>query len=232
MIRVLVVDDQPLVRAGVAGLLRGVDDITVVGEAQNGNEAIALTERLHPDVVIMDLRMPGMSGVEATRRIVQGFPAGAAAVQVVVLTLFPEDDEVVEALRAGAAGFVLKNLTAQELVTAIRTVTTGERLLSPDVTRQVLDVLVPRSQRPGSGGRGIPGDEAIGRRLRRLTDREADVLALLARGLSNQDIGRRLFIGEGTVKTHVHRILQKIEVQGRVQAAVFAHRSGLLGVRD
>jgi DNA-binding NarL/FixJ family response regulator len=210
-IRVLVADDQSMVRAGFRLLLRNEEDIDVVAEADNGAEAVEKTERFRPDVVLMDIRMPTLDGLEATRRIL----AADDRVRVLILTTFDLDEYIYEALQAGASGFVLKDDPPEQLLAAIRTVAAGDALLSPSVTRRVIRQFTKLpSPLPPTGF-----DE--------LTTREQDVLRLLTRGLSNAEIGAQLFIGETTVKTHVTRILQKLGLRDRAQAIVFAYRTGL-----
>ena len=210
-IRVLVADDQSLVRAGFRMLLSGEPDIDVVGEARDGREAVEAAARLRPAVVLMDIRMPELDGLEATRRIL----AGDAPPRILVLTTFDLDEYVYEALRAGACGFVLKDDPPEQLLTAIRVVARGEGLLSPAVTTRVIRRFA-RLHRPAPP----PG-------VTELTGREREVFRLMARGLSNAEIGRALYIGDTTVKTHITRILQKLDVRDRVQAGVLAHECGL-----
>jgi len=210
-IRVLVADDQSMVRAGFRMLLDDEPDIEVVAEASNGREAVDLASRFAPTVVLMDIRMPELDGLEATRRIL----AADAAARVLILTTFDLDEYVYEALRAGASGFVLKDDPPEQLIAAIRTVARGDALLSPAVTKRVIRRF-SRLPRPA------PPPE-----IQELTDRELDVLRLLARGLSNAEIGQELYIGETTVKTHVTHIFQKLGVRDRVQAVVLAHETGL-----
>jgi DNA-binding NarL/FixJ family response regulator len=211
-IRVLVADDQWMVRAGFRMLLKNAEDIDVVAEAEDGVEAVEKAARYAPNVVLMDIRMPILDGLEATRRIL----AGDELVRVLILTTFDLDEYIYEALRVGASGFVLKDDPPEQLLSAIRTVAAGDALLSPSVTRRVIQQftkLPSRTPPPGF-------DE--------LTSREHDVLRLLAQGLSNAEIGAQLFIGETTVKTHVTRILQKLDVRDRAQAIVFAYRAGIV----
>ena len=211
MIRVLVVDDQSMVRAGFRMLLAGEPDIEVVAEASNGLEAVELAARFDPTVVLMDIRMPELDGLEATRRIL----AADGAARVLILTTFDLDEYVYEALRAGASGFVLKDDPPEQLIAAVRTVARGDALLSPSVTKGVIRQFtrVPRPAPP--------------RELDDLTERELDVLRLLAKGLSNAEIGRELYIGDTTVKTHITHILQKLGLRDRVQAVVLVHETGL-----
>ena len=211
MIRVLVVDDQTMVRAGFHLLLADEPDIEVVAEASNGRDAVAQAARLRPDVVLMDIRMPEMDGLEATRRIL----ATDTDARVLVLTTFDLDDYVFEALRAGASGFVLKDEPPEQLLGAVRTVAAGEALLSPSVTRRVIRRFATvRRQAPPAA-------------VADLTPRELEVLRLITRGLSNAEIGAELFISDTTVKTHVTRLLQKLDLRDRAQAIVLAYQTGL-----
>ena len=211
-IRVLVADDQWMVRDGFRMLLKNADGIEIVAEAENGLEAVEKVARFQPNVVLMDIRMPTLDGLEATRRIL----AADELVRVLILTTFDLDEYIYEALRAGASGFVLKDDPPEQLLAAIRTVAAGDALLSPSVTRRVIKQftkLPPRTPPTGF-------DE--------LTSREHEVLQLLAQGLSNAEIGTQLYIGETTVKTHVTRVLQKLDVRDRAQAIVVAYRAGLV----
>ena len=210
-IRVLVADDQSMVRAGFRMLLGGEEDIEVVAEASNGLEAVDKAARYDPTVVLMDIRMPELDGLEATRRILSADPAA----RVLILTTFDLDEYVYEALRAGASGFVLKDEPPEQLLAAIRTVAAGEALLSPAVTRRVIEQFtrVPRPTPP--------------KELEDLSERETEVFRLIARGLSNGEIAQELFISETTVKTHVTHILSKLGLRDRVQAVVLAYQSGL-----
>jgi len=210
-IRVLVADDQSMVRAGFRMLLTGEQDIEVVAEASNGREAIAMTERFNPAVVLMDIRMPEIDGLEATRRIL----AANQAARILILTTFGLDEYVYEALRAGASGFVLKDDPAEQLISAVRTVAAGNALLSPAITKRVIRQFT-RIARP-----------APPKELGELTEREREILRLIATGLSNAEIGRDLYISETTVKTHVTHILQKLGLRDRVQAVVLAYQAGL-----
>ena len=212
MIRVLLVDDQPLVRAGLRTLLEDESDIEVVGEAADGDEAVALVGALTPDVVLMDIRMPVVDGIEATKRIT----AQGSIARIVILTTFDLDEYVFSALRAGASGFMLKDATAEEIVRSIRVARSGDALLAPSVTRRLIERF--------SGH--LPKVES--RQLRSLTEREREVLLLVARGMSNTEIARRLFLGETTVKTHVAHMLDKLDLRDRVQAVVLAYESGLI----
>ncbi len=211
-IRTLVVDDQAMVRAGLRMLLAEEPDIEVVAEAGTGREAVAAAARHHPDVVLMDIRMPDLDGLEATRQIV----AADEHARVLILTTFDLDEYVFEALRAGASGFVLKDDPPEQLIAAVRTVAAGEALLSPAITRRVIRQFV-RAPRP-----------AAPPALDDLTAREREIYRLIARGLSNAEIGQELFITEATVKTHVARVLMKLGVRDRVQAVIVAFRAGLV----
>jgi DNA-binding NarL/FixJ family response regulator len=215
-IRVLLVDDQQLVRTGFRMILTDEADIEVVGEAGNGSQALDQVAHLDPDVVVMDIRMPVMDGVEATRRIVR---EGAGRSRVLILTTFDADEYVVEALRAGASGFVLKDVPPADFAPAIRTIAAGDALLAPSVTRQLLDRFRDRLPAPA-------GD--LHERLRELTDRELEVLKLVARGLSNREIAERLVLAEPTVKTHVSHMLLKLDLRDRAQAVVLAYEAGLV----
>jgi DNA-binding NarL/FixJ family response regulator len=210
-IRVLIADDQSMVRAGFRMLLSGEEDIEVVAEASNGLEAVTQAARFNPTVVLMDIRMPELDGLEATRRIL----AADSSARVLILTTFDLDEYVYEALRAGASGFVLKDDPAEQLIGAVRTVAAGEALLSPSITKRVIKqfVRVPRPDPP--------------KELDELTEREREILRLVARGLSNGEISQELFIGETTVKTHITHILQKLGLRDRVQAVVLAYQTGL-----
>jgi DNA-binding NarL/FixJ family response regulator len=210
-IRVLVADDQSMVRAGFRMLLSGEPDIDVVAEASNGLEAVDKALRFRPTVVLMDIRMPELDGLEATRRIL----AADDAARILILTTFDLDEYVYEGLRAGASGFVLKDDPPEQLLAAIRTVAAGNALLSPSVTKRVIEQFTRRPQ------------SAPPKALDELTEREVDVFRLVARGHSNAEIGRELYISETTVKTHVTHILQKLDLRDRVQAVVLAHEAGL-----
>ena len=215
-IRVVLADDQPLVRAGLRMILGAEDDIEVVGEAADGAEAVRACAELAPDVVLMDVRMPEVDGLEATRAIT----AAGEAPRVLVLTTFDLDDVVYDALRAGASGFLLKDAPEERLTTAIRVVADGGSLFAPSVTRRLIEEFARR--RPD---RATPAPEA----LHSLTERETEVLRQVARGLSNTEIAGALFVSENTVKTHVARILMKLGLRDRVQAVVLAYESGLVG---
>ena len=211
MIRVLVADDQSMVRAGFRMLLSGQEDIEVVAEASNGLDAVSQAARFHPTVVLMDIRMPELDGLEATRRILAADPDA----RVLILTTFDLDEYVYEALRAGASGFVLKDDPAEQLIAAVRTVAAGDSLLSPSVTKRVIKqfVRIPRPDPP--------------KELDELTARELEIFRLIADGLSNGEIAQQLYISETTVKTHITHILQKLNLRDRVQAVVLAYQTGL-----
>ena len=215
MTTLLIADDQALVRVGLRKILESEPDTTVVGEASDGQDAVAGTRRLRPDVVLMDIRMPVLDGIEATRRIAAAQPA----TRVLILTTFGLDDYVYDALRAGASGFMLKDAPPEEIAAAVRIVASGEALLAPAVTRAVIEgfTRTPARTQP-----------AIPRAVGDLTAREREVLDLLIRGLSNPEICRQLFISEATAKTHVARILQKLGLRDRVQAVIYAYESGLV----
>jgi DNA-binding NarL/FixJ family response regulator len=204
------------VRAGFRMILDAEDDIDVVGEASDGVEAIAEVRRLGPDIVLMDVRMPELDGIEATRRLLE---VGGIPTRVVMLTTFDMDEYVYEALRAGASGFLLKDVPPEQLVTGIRAVASGDALLAPSITRRVIEEFVQRP--PGSLLEPPP-------QVADLTERELEILRLLARGLSNAEIAKELFVSGTTVKTHVGRILMKLDLRDRVQAVVFAYESGLV----
>jgi DNA-binding NarL/FixJ family response regulator len=215
-VRVLLVDDQALIRAGFRMILEAEDDLEVVGECADGTQAIDSVKRFSPDVVLMDIRMPEMDGIEATRRIVGGDPD--TAVKVLMLTTFDLDEYVYDALRAGASGFLLKDVPADQLVAGIRLVAQGDALLAPSVTRR----LIQEFSRSPRGRTEQPAG------LDELTPREVEVFKLLARGMSNAEIAANLIVSETTVKTHVARILMKLEVRDRVQAVVLAYESGVV----
>jgi DNA-binding NarL/FixJ family response regulator len=214
-IRVVVADDQALVRAGFVSLLSAADDLTVVAEAADGHEAVAAARAHHPDVVLMDVRMPQLDGLAATRAITE--EASLTDVRVIVLTTYELDEYVFEALRAGASGFVTKDTRANELRDAVRVVASGQALLSPSVTRRVIDVFTARSVRTATPDR-----------LEALTDRERDVLELVGRGLTNQEIAGQLHMSPLTAKSHVSRILAKLGARDRAQLVVAAYESGLV----
>ncbi|MBF6177333.1 response regulator [Nocardia otitidiscaviarum] len=218
-IRVLVVDDQALVRGGFTMVLRMHDDIEVVGEAGTGLAAIEAAHRHRPDIVLMDIRMPEMDGLEATSRLLA---EADWEVRVLILTTFDPDDYVYRALRAGASAFVLKDMPADQLAAAVRTVADGGALLAPSITRRLI----------GRFARRLTTDTAITARLARLTDRERDVMTAIARGASNPEIATQLFIGPATVKSHVSSILTKLGLRDRTQIVVFAYESGLVEAGD
>jgi DNA-binding NarL/FixJ family response regulator len=218
MIGVLLVDDHPLIRKGFRLILEGETDIEVAGEAGDGATAVSMCSALHPDVVLMDIRMPGRDGIEATRDIVTaGLPS-----KVLILTTFDLDDYVYAGLRAGASGFLLKDTQPGDLVAAIRTIAAGDAVLGPGATKRLIQQFATMAQPgPPSGGRAA-------QILQVLTSREHDVFALIAAGLSNSEVADRLFLSEGTVKIHVGRILGKLGLRDRVQAVVLAYESGLI----
>jgi DNA-binding NarL/FixJ family response regulator len=218
--RVLIADDQALVRAGFRMILEAQPDIEVVAEAADGEAAVRLTGRHKPDVVLMDIRMPGLDGLEATRRLCDGFvtAAGVRPPRIVILTTFDLDEYVYAALRAGASGFLLKDVSPEHLVGAVRTVAVGDALLSPSITRR----LVERYAQPQAALDAAPGA------LARLTARETEVFRLLARGMSNAEIAEALMVSEATIKTHVAGILAKLELRNRAQAVVLAYESGIV----
>jgi DNA-binding NarL/FixJ family response regulator len=220
VIRVLVVDDQALVRAGFEALVDSADDLVVVGSARDGQEAVALTRSASPDVVLMDIRMPVMDGLQATTEILAD--PGTAGTRILILTTFDLDEYVFAALRAGASGFLLKDTPPAELLSGIRVVAEGEALLSPRVTRHLVEAYV---QRPAAGS---PAAGPAAPSLAGLTDRETEVLGLVARGLSNTEIGDRLHVSPATVKTHVGRLLMKLAARDRAQLVVTAYESGLV----
>lgn len=212
MIRLVVVDDQPVVRSGLRLILEGADDIDLVGDAADGQQALDVVRESLPDVVLMDIRMPGLDGIAATRELLRAHPA----LRVLILTTYDPDQYVYESLAAGASGFLLKSDAPERLLAGIRAVHAGESLFSPSVTRRLVERYV--STPPAATTSGTAG----------LTQRELDVLILIAHGLSNAEIGKRLFIGEGTVKTHVARILAKNSLRDRVQAVVLAYETGVV----
>jgi len=227
MIRVLLADDQALIRAGFRVLLEAAADIEVVGEAVNGEQAIELARAGHPDVILMDIRMPGTDGLAATHVITAD--ATLDGTRIVILTTFETDEYVYQALRAGASGFLVKDAEPEELIRAVRVVHRGEALLSPSVTRRLIASLASRA--PAGQPGGIPGGIPAGRPhpgLARLTEREREVLGLVARGLSNDEIAGRLFQSPLTTKTHVSRIITKLAVRDRAQLVVIAYESGLV----
>ncbi|ANJ28417.1 response regulator [Agromyces aureus] len=244
-IRVLVVDDQSLVRAGFRTILDSEDGIEVVGEASDGAAAITQVAALQPDVVCMDVQMPGMDGLEATRRITADATTSAA---VLVLTTFNREDYLFEALEAGASGFLLKNSSPEQLIEAVQVVARGDALLSPDVTRRVIEAVASRAERmpragevPETGAGSALASETGARsssvaampvsgspELDSLTDREREVLEFLAEGISNAEIAQRMWVGEATVKTHVSKVLMKLGLRDRVHAVVYAYEHGIV----
>jgi DNA-binding NarL/FixJ family response regulator len=246
VIRVLVVDDQTLVRGGFRTILDSEDGIEVVGEASNGDEAIARVAELEPDVVCMDVQMAGMDGLEATRRITAD---AASAAAVLVLTTFNREDYLFAALEAGASGFLLKNSSPEQLIEAVQVVARGDALLSPDVTRRVIEAVSGRSGRSGRPGSSDTSDASGASEaatepsairagagagatappeLSSLTEREREVLELLAEGISNAEIAQRMWVGEATVKTHVSKVLMKLGLRDRVHAVVYAYEHGVV----
>ncbi len=225
MIRVLLADDQALIRAGFHVLIDAADGLQVVGEAIDGAQAVDLARRERADVILMDIRMPGVDGLEATRRI--SAADDLAGVKVIILTTFESDEYVYQAIRAGASGFLVKDTEPADLIQAVRVVAKGDALLSPSVTRRLITDLASRPERPPPSG-------SLGRALAGLTDREREVLALVAEGLSNDEIAARLFLSPLTSKTHVSRIMTKLDARDRAQLVVIAYESGLVtpGGRD
>ncbi len=220
-IRLVIADDQPLLRTGFRMILEAERDMSVLGEAGNGEEAVALTRRLQPDVVLMDIRMPVMDGVEATRRIVSApAPSSGSGPRVLILTTFDLDEYIVQALRAGASGFLLKDVPPEDLAAAIRVVAAGDALLSPSITRRLLDRFASTFT--------VPGEPRRPAGLAELTERELEVFTLIGRGMSNQEIADQLVLGETTVKTHVSRVFSKLELRDRVQAVVLAYETGIV----
>jgi DNA-binding NarL/FixJ family response regulator len=217
-IRVLLVDDQSLLRLGFRMVLEAQPDIEVVGEAGDGAQGVAMTRSLHPDVVLMDVRMPVLDGIQATRQIL----ASGSAARILVLTTFNLDEYVFAALRAGASGFLLKDVPPADLLTGIRAVAAGDAMVAPNVTRRLLDAFAPHLPDPATGR--SPSDQ----RLDQLTDREREVLVQMARGRSNAEIADLLTVSEKTVKTHVGRILAKLGLRDRVQVVVFAYEAGIV----
>ena len=220
MIRVLLADDQPLVRAGFGMILDAEEDIEIVGEADDGALAVEQALRLTPDVVLMDIRMPGVDGLEATRRIIG--EESLAAVRVLVLTTFELDEYVFEALRAGASGFLVKHTQPAELIRAVREVARGEALLSPSVTRRLIAEFTARPVRP----RLVPAT------MHALTEREREIVALVAQGLTNDEIAAELVLSPATARTHVSRAMVKLQARDRAQLVVFAYQSGLVRPAD
>jgi DNA-binding NarL/FixJ family response regulator len=214
-VRVLIADDQALVRAGFKMILEAEPEIEVIGEAEDGVEAVEMIQRLKPDVALMDIRMPRLNGLEATRQIVNG--DGEAPTRVLMLTTFDLNEYVYEALRAGASGFLLKDVPAEQLVAGIQVVARGEALLAPSITRRLIEEFAKHS----------PVERAAPKEIEELTTRELEVFKLVARGMSNAEIAAELIVSETTVKTHVARILMKLHLRDRVQAVVYAYESGL-----
>ncbi|MCX5343814.1 response regulator [Streptomyces atratus] len=220
-IRVIIVDDQAMVRAGFAALLAAQSDIDVVGEAPDGRQGVDVSRRVHPDVVLMDVRMPEMDGLAAARELLNPPPGVVHLPKVLMLTTFDVDDYVYEALRAGASGFLLKDAPPADLISAVRVVAAGEALLAPSVTRR----LIADFARQGPSGATRSGQSL---RLKGLTPRETEVLELIARGLSNQEIAGQLMLAEQTVKTHIGRVLAKLDLRDRAQAVIFAYEAGVV----
>ena len=218
MISVVLADDQALVRGGFRMILEAQEEVDVVGEAEDGAQAVACVRELRPSVVLMDVRMPNLDGIAATKRIV----ADALPTRVLVLTTFDQDEIVYDALKAGASGFLLKSAPPAKLVDAVRTIAVGDALLAPSVTRRLVEDFVRRP----------PPGEAAPPELAALTDREREVLTLIARGLTNAEIAQRFVLSEATVKTHVNRVFSKLRLRDRVQAVVLAYESGLVRVGE
>ena len=223
-IRILIVDDDLLVLAGLRMMIETQPDLEVVGEADDGVKAVEMAAELAPDVVLMDIRMPGMDGLEATRRITSAIPSDAdeATPRVLVLTTFELDEYVYEAVRAGASGFLLKRTPPEDLLEGLRIVASGDALLAPSVTRRLM------SEFSRATAEGPQATDVRNRELDRLTEREREVLVLIAQGMSNREIATQLYVGESTVKTHVKRILMKLALRDRVHAVVFAYETGLI----
>ena len=219
MIRVLLVDDEPLVRSGVRMILESEDDLDIVGEAADGNEALELARQLSPDVVLLDIRMPGLDGIQTTRRLIEQPPSAA---RILILTTFDLDEYVYEAMKAGASGFILKNVPPSKLVDAVRTVASGDALLAPAITRRMIERFVQQPPAP----QGRPPQ------LEELTERELDILREIARGRSNAEIAGALYLSQATVKSHVNRVLSKLDLRDRTQAAVLAYETGLVRPRE
>ncbi|MBC8279764.1 MAG: response regulator transcription factor [Chloroflexi bacterium] len=219
-IGILIADDEELVRTGFRMILEAQEDFNVVGAASDGSEAVELARSLQPDVILMDIRMPGMDGLEATRRIVSDDKTPDS--KVLILTTFDRDEYVYEALRAGASGFLLKRTPAETLVEGIRVIANGDALLAPSVTKRLIDQFANNSVEPNK-----PGADALGT----LSQRELEVLTLVAKGLSNSECAEQLFLSEGTVKTHVKRIYTKLDLRDRTQAVIFAYETGMVDPR-
>lgn len=213
-IKVLLADDQAMVRAGIHMILEAETDIKVIGEAEDGAKAVHAARSLKPDVVLMDIQMPGMNGLDATRQITQN-PANTS--RVLILTTFERDDYIFEALRAGASGFILKNAPPEDLIEAVRVIAGGNALLAPSVTKRIITEFAQRPARP-----------EYKTKLAHLTEREAEVLRLIAKGKTNAEIAADLYVGEATVKTHISNVLMKLDLRDRVQAVVYAYESGLI----
>jgi DNA-binding NarL/FixJ family response regulator len=236
VIRVVLADDQKLIRAGFRVLVEAAGDVEVVGEAVNGAQAVALARAERPDVILMDIRMPEVDGLEATRRIAAD--GDLAGVKVVILTTFETDEYVYQALRAGASGFLVKDAETEDLIRAVRVVARGEALLSPSVTRRLIAAFASRGSATGpavasgtagaAGHRGGPGRHGPGRDLSRITEREREVLSLVAEGLSNDEIATRLYLSPLTTKTHVSHIMTKLDARDRAQLVIIAYESGLV----
>ena len=220
-ISVLLVDDQALLRMGFRLVLEAEDDIVVVGEASDGAAGVSMTHALRPDVVLMDVRMPGVNGIDATSRIVAEHPG----TRVIILTTFDLDEYAFAGLRAGASGFLLKDTQPTELVSAIRTVASGDAVVSPRITRRMLEMFAPQLPRPSDATGADAGHDEL---LADLTHREHEVLLAIADGLSNAEIAQRLYVSEATVKTHVGKVLAKLGLRDRVQAVVYAYENGLI----
>jgi DNA-binding NarL/FixJ family response regulator len=212
-VRVVLADDQPLVRSGLRVLAADTGDLEIVGEAGTGAQAVQLARDVHPDVVMMDIRMPGMDGIEATRMITAGSPT----VRVVILTTFDDDDSVYASLRAGASGFLVKDMALDDILTAIRIVAAGDALIAPSVTRRLIEEFAARPQ---------PAPPR--RQIHTITEREREVLILVGRGMSNREIAAHLYIAPATVKAHVARLLAKLDARDRVQLVIAAYESGLV----
>ncbi|MFH9353413.1 response regulator [Kitasatospora sp. NPDC017646] len=218
MIRVVLADDQPLVRAALEMVITETADVEVVGEAGDGAQAVRLAAELRPDVVVMDIRMPGTDGIEATRQVT----AAGGPTRVVVLTTFDEDEHVYAALRAGASGFLVKDMALDDILAAVRVVAAGEALIAPSVTRRLIGAFAGQRPRP------VP--EPVSRRLDAITDREREILTLVGRGLSNTEIAAELVLSVATVKTYMTRLLAKLDARDRVQLVILAYETGLVSV--
>ncbi|WP_405867590.1 response regulator transcription factor [Streptomyces sp. NBC_01515] len=212
-VRIVLADDQPLIRAGLRMVIAATPDLEIVGEAGTGTEAVRIVRELRPDVVVMDIRMPGMDGIEATRMIT----SNASAPRVLILTTFDDDNNVYAALRAGASGFLVKDMALDDILAATRVVAAGDALIAPSVTRRLIEEFANR-----------PAAAAPPQRLDAITEREREVLTLVGRGLSNSEVAAELFIGHATAKTHVARLLTKLDARDRVQLVIIAYRAGLV----